>query len=165
MDRANSLFIPHICASLIKESAVMKNHNKINLTFAAICLFAAGAASGQEGQREAAMSAEQQAMMQAWEDAATPGEAHAWLMEDAGTWDVTQTMWMEPGAEPLVVHGTAVREPILGGRVLRETVSSTFMGESFTGIAHTGYDNVTDTFWGTWMDNLGTDIYRRRRMQ
>lgn len=105
------------------------------------------------------VSEEQQAMMEAWTNAMTPGDEHAWLGEMAGTWNVESTMWMEPGADPMVTEGTVEREMILGGRVLRETFSSTMMGQPFEGVAHMGYDNVTGTYWVTWIDNMSTALY------
>lgn len=127
---------------------------------AAACLLAAGGAWAQGEGDQPAMSAEEQAMMEAWQKAAIPGKQHAWLMESAGTWNVKQKMWMRPGAEPQVSEGTAERKAILGGRVLREVFSSTFMGQPYEGHAHSGYDNVTGEYWVTWMDNMSTALYR-----
>lgn len=125
-------------------------------------ILAAGAAWGGEGEKEhgeAHGSDHHQAMMEAWQKAATPGDQHAWLMDSAGTWKVQQTMWMQPGAEPTVSEGTAEREALLGGRVLRETYSSTFMDQPYQGVAHSGYDIVSGKFWVTWMDNMSTALY------
>lgn len=125
-------------------------------------LLAAGAAwGGEDGQDDADARApdRQEAMMEAWQKAAKPGDPHAWLMDSAGTWNVKQTLWMQPGAEPMVNEGTAERKAILGGRVLRETFSSTFMGQPYQGVAHSGYDNVSGKFWMTWMDNMSTALY------
>lgn len=136
----------------------MTHRNQLTSAFALTCLLATGAVWAQES-GGAAMTAEEQAMMEAWQKAAVPGEAHAWLMESAGTWNVEQKMWMRPGAEPQVTEGTAEREAILGGRVLREVFSSTFMGQPYEGRAHSGYDNVTGEYWVTWMDNMSTAVY------
>jgi len=101
------------------------------------------------------MSAEEQAMMQAWEKAMTPGDEHAWLADKAGDYKMEIKMWMGPG-EPMVSEGTAHSEMIMGGRILRETVEGTVMGQPFNGEGLTGYDNVTGRWWGTWVDNMGT---------
>lgn len=127
----------------------------------AACLAAVGGALAQDsaefGQKD--MTEEERAMMAAWQKAATPGVQHSWLEESAGSWHVNQKMWMRPGAEPQVSEGKAEREILLGGRVLREVFTSTFMGQPYEGRAHTGYDNVTGEFWVTWMDNLSTALY------
>ena len=49
-----------------------------------------------------APTAEQQAMMQAWQKAATPGPNHQLLTSLAGEWTFTTKMWMEPGTPPRV---------------------------------------------------------------
>ena len=46
----------------------------------------------------------------------------------------------------------------LGGRFLEERVQSSFMGQPFSGIGYTGYDNVKKKYVSTWMDNMGTMI-------
>lgn len=99
---------------------------------------------------------DQEAMMEAYEKAATPGQAHAKLADHAGTWNATVKMWMEPGGEPMVTEGSFEREMILGGRVLEERYEGTFMGETFTGHGQTGYDNVRGKFWATWADSMST---------
>lgn len=51
--------------------------------------------------------------------AATPGEQHKKLMEDAGTWKGKTTMWMFPGSEPVQSECTATCTPIMDGRFLK----------------------------------------------
>ncbi|HLF55641.1 MAG TPA: DUF1579 family protein [Thermoanaerobaculia bacterium] len=121
----------------------------------AVCLAAAGWAQGGEAP---AMSAEEAAAMAAFERAATPGEAHAWLASLAGEWEFHGNFWMAPGTEATHSMGTAVREAILGGRVVREVVISEMFGQAFEGIGHTGFDNVTGQFWSTWFDNMSTSL-------
>ena len=48
------------------------------------------------------MTAEQQAMMDAWMKLATPGEAHKKLNQLVGSFDATVKLWMAPGAPPEV---------------------------------------------------------------
>ena len=106
---------------------------------------------------EPAMSPEEQAMMAAWEMAMTPGEQHARLAEHfEGTWDTKTSLWMEPGAEPMVSTGTSTNTMILGGRQLKMEFSGTFMGTPFLGIGFTGYDNVRGVYTGSWTDNMAT---------
>lgn len=106
-----------------------------------------------------AMDAEQQAMMAAWQKAATPGPQHAQLAEHfAGTWNTKQTMWMDPSAPPMTEAGTSVDTAVLGGRQIRTEFSSQFMGQPFKGIGFTGYDNVRGKYTGLWIDDMSTGL-------
>lgn len=139
----------------------MGGHIGMTGAFSLIFLLSAGAVrgDGNESAGTGPSAADRQAMMEAWEKAVSPGGQHAWLMDTEGAWQVRMTAWLQPGAEPEVTNGTAERKAILGGRVLRETFDSTLMGRPFQGVAHTGYDNVTGTFWVTWMDNMSTGVF------
>jgi hypothetical protein len=105
-----------------------------------------------------ATNAEQQAMMEAWQRAMTPGPQHASLAKMAGEFKLTVKMYTDPGAAPDVSTGTASRKMILGGRYLEETVHGTVMGQPFEGHGITGYDNVTGQWWGTWIDSMSTGL-------
>jgi hypothetical protein len=106
-----------------------------------------------------AMDAEQQAMMAAWQKAATPGPQHAQLAEHfAGTWDTKQTMWMDPSAPPMTETGKSVDTAVLGGRQIRTEFSSRFMGQPFNGIGFMGYDNVRGKFTSSWVDDMSTGL-------
>ncbi len=99
------------------------------------------------------------AIMAAYEKAMTPSEAHTYLADLAGTWDMTVTMWMEPGADPIVSQATAKRKMVLGGRYLAEVVEGEgMMGMPFEGHGWTGYDNIGEEYKATWIDNMGTGI-------
>lgn len=120
-------------------------------------------ATGQEEHPEGAeamagqeMSPEMQAMMEAYTEAGTPGEPHAWLAESAGSWKTTNTMWMEPGAEPMTSEGKAERKMILDGRVMVEHFHGDMMGTPFEGMGLSGYNNVTGKYWTVWMDSMST---------
>ncbi|MCB9947810.1 MAG: DUF1579 family protein [Rhodospirillaceae bacterium] len=101
---------------------------------------------------------DQAAMMQAWIDSMTPGPEHAGLATRVGTWTVSSTMWPSPGADPMVSHGTAERVMINDGRALEETFTGEMEGQTFHGRATTGYDNVTEQYWSTWIDTMSTSI-------
>ena len=116
-----------------------------------------------EGQEE--MSAEEAAMMEAWQASMTPGPEHAHLAEMVGDYDMVVTMWEDPDGEPEIFTGTASRSMILDGRVLHEDVESEVMGQKFHGEARVGYDNVTDEYWSTWVDNMSTGLYWARGEQ
>jgi Protein of unknown function (DUF1579) len=105
-----------------------------------------------------APTAEQQAMMQAWQKAATPGPNHKLLASLTGQWAFTTKMWMEPGAPPESSTGTASYTPLMDGRYIQGEYKGTFGGMAFQGLGLTGYDNVAQHFTATWADNMGTSI-------
>ncbi len=100
----------------------------------------------------------QQAEMDAWVKAGTPGAAHAELAKTVGTYDLSIRHWQAPGTEASVEKGTATRAMVLDGRVLVEDMSSTMMGQPFRGHGMHGYDNVTGKHWSTWNDNMSTGL-------
>lgn len=128
----------------------------------AVCL--ATGLPGVHGQEAAPpMTPEQQAMMAAWEKAATPGAQHQQLADHfVGTWNTRQTMWMDPAAPPMVETGKSVNTAVLGGRHVRMDFSGPFMGKPFEGTGYTGYDNVTGKYVSTWQDNMSTGIQLMR---
>jgi len=123
-----------------------------------IALLPAAAFGQEEMPAPADMSPEQQAMMEAWMKAATPGEEHAGLAEHTGKWKATVKSWMDPSAEPQVTEGSFHRELILDGRVLEEHFEGSFEDQTFVGYGLTGYDNVTQRWWSTWNDNMSTGL-------
>lgn len=109
--------------------------------------------------KPAQLTPEQQAMMQAWEAAAKPGEQHKQLAAMVGKWTTKQTMWMDPSAPPLTETGTATNTLVLGGRHIRQDFRSKWMGQPFEGVGFNGYDNVTGKYYSTWMDSGSTGMY------
>jgi len=124
----------------------------------AVLVVAVTARAQEEAQPMPEMSAEEQAMMEAWQKAATPGPPHEMLAAMAGDWTFEGTFSMMPDQPPITSTGTVTRTMTLGGRVLVEKVTSSFMGQPFEGHGMTGYDNVTGTYWSTWMDNASTAL-------
>lgn len=125
----------------------------IGLLCAAGTVTAQDAATGGAAQ----MDAQAQAMMDAWQKAATPGPQHRQLAEHfAGTWTTKSTVWMDPSAPPMHETGRSVNTTVLGGRQLRMDFSGQFMGQPFEGIGYTGYDNVRGRYVGSWMDSMST---------
>ena len=104
------------------------------------------------------MTPEQQATMEAFARAGTPGEPHAALAKMAGTYDMTIRSWQAPDAPPTTETGTATRTMILGGRVLAEEAHSQMHGQPFTGHGMQGYDNVSGKSWSTWNDSMSTGL-------
>lgn len=106
----------------------------------------------------AAPSADQQAMMEAWMKAATPGDSHKKLEPFVGTFDVKVKSWMEPGAPAMESTGTSEQNWVLGGRYVEQRFKGTFMDQPFEGIGYTGYDNIKKQYTGSWMDNMSTCV-------
>lgn len=98
------------------------------------------------------------AMEEAWNEARTPGEPHKFLARLEGDWNFKNTMWMDPSAPPMESQGESKKTMILGGRYLQEESSGEMMGEMFHGQGVTGYDNTTEKFVSTWIDNMATGI-------
>lgn len=114
-------------------------------------------AAAQEG-TPPALTPEQQAEMDAYIAAGTPGAAHEAIAKSAGRYTLEVRSWPAPGAEPSVEAGTATRTMTLGGRVLVEQTESSMMGQPFTGHGMHGYDNVTGKHWSTWNDSMSTGL-------
>jgi hypothetical protein len=99
---------------------------------------------------------DEKAMMEAWMKAATPGDAHKKLSPIVGTFNVKVKSWMKPGEAPAESTGTSVHTWILGNRWVDQRFEGSFMGQPFSGIGYTGYDNIRKAYVGIWMDNMST---------
>ncbi|MDX2147887.1 MAG: DUF1579 domain-containing protein [Planctomycetota bacterium] len=122
----------------------------------------AGAALAQPGDaKDALPKQDQQAMMEAWVKAMTPGAQHEKFKEMEGDWECTMRVWMEgPQGKPTEEKGSANYKVILGGRYLQQTFSGSMMGMPFEGVGLTGFDNIRKQFVGTWADSMSTTIMR-----
>ena len=94
----------------------------------------------------------------AWMDYATPGEAHKMMMAENGSWTGEMTMWMSAGAEPMKQNISAEYKTVLGGRYQEGVHKGNFMGMPFEGKSTLAYDNATQEYTSTWIDNMGTGI-------
>jgi hypothetical protein len=103
---------------------------------------------------------DEKAMMEAMAKIAAPGEQHKKLDAFAGKWDTKITMWMAPGAPPATSVGKSTNTWVMGGRYLEQRYEGSWLGQPFTGLGYTGYDNVTKSWWGTWIDNASTGIMK-----
>jgi len=100
-----------------------------------------------------------QAMMEEYKKLATPGEPHKQLASLAGSWTTKTKEWMEPGKPPTEATGTAEMRMVLDGRFLQQEYSSTMMGQPYSGIGTTAYDNLRKKYVTTWIDSMGTGIF------
>jgi Protein of unknown function (DUF1579) len=131
---------------------------KLRVCVALLSVATAVALYAADAPKQAAPSAEEKAAMDAMMKAATPGEAHKKLDAMVGTWDSKVKMWMAPGAPPAESGGTSVNQWVLGGRYLEQRFTGNFMGMPYSGLGYTGYDNVKQQYFGTYMDNMGTGV-------
>lgn len=100
----------------------------------------------------------QDEMMQAYMQAAQPGEQHEYLAGKVGTWNCTIRSWMDPSGDPMVSEGTEETRLILDGRFIESEFSGSMMGMPYEGRGVMGYDNAKQKFVGTWYDTMGTGI-------
>ena len=104
------------------------------------------------------MSPEEMKMMEAYQKAGTPGDAHKALEPFVGTWNTVIRFYPAPGAPAQESAGTSENRWILGGRYLEQRFQGSAMGQPFEGVGYTGYDNVRKQYVGTWMDSMSTAI-------
>ncbi len=109
-------------------------------------------------QESPAMSPEQQAAMEAFAKAGTPGPQHARMATKAGNYRMEIRSWQDPAGEPSVDSGVALRRVVLGGRVILETTEAKMGGQPFQGLGLSGFDNVSGKYWSTWNDSMGTGL-------
>jgi hypothetical protein len=97
--------------------------------------------------------------MQAVVAAGTPGKMHEQLAKDAGQWHGKTTMWMSPGAQPMKGECKATVTPVMDGRFTKWEIEGEMPGMGpYHGLGFYGYDNVSQQFASTWIDNHGTGI-------
>ena len=100
-----------------------------------------------------------QAMMDTYKKLAIPGEPHKQLASLAGSWPTKTKEWMDPSKPPMESTGTCEEKVLLDGRFLQQECTGDMMGQSFTSIGVTGYDNFTKKYVTTWMSSMGTGIF------
>ena len=98
-------------------------------------------------------------MMKAWAAYATPGEPHARIAKLAGSWTTkSKSWWMGPAQPAEETTGTCEFRMVLGGRYLEQKFEGSMMGQPFSGIGLTGYDNVKKKYEAYWIDSSGTGM-------
>ena len=100
-----------------------------------------------------------QAMMEAYAKLATPGEPHKLFASLAGSWTTTTKTWMEPGKPPMKTTGSAEMKMLLGGRFLQQDFTGDMMGQPYSGMGISAYDNLRKRYVSTWIDTMGTGIF------
>ena len=100
-----------------------------------------------------------EADMEACMAAATPGPMHKHLTQSVGTWKGQCTMWMPGAPEPSKSECMTVITPMMDGRFIRIESNGEMPGMGpFNGFGIAGFDNVSQKFQQTWMDNCGTGM-------
>lgn len=97
-----------------------------------------------------------QAMMEMYQKLATPGEPHKQLASLAGSWTTKTKEWMEPGKPPTEADGSVEMRMLLDGRFLQQDFTGEMMGQPYTGVGITGYDNLRKKYVSIWLDTMGT---------
>ena len=100
-----------------------------------------------------------QAMMEAYKKLATPGEPHKLFASLAGSWTTKTKEWMEPDKLPMESTGLAEMKMLLEGRFLQQELTGNMMGQPYSGVGITAYDNLRKRYVSTWIDNMGTGIF------
>jgi hypothetical protein len=147
-------------ADLIGNQSTMKEATMRLIPIALTCLCLVLPASlvvAKEKKQEKQM--DPQAMMEVYQKLATPGEPHKQLASMEGSWTTKTKSWMEPNKPPMESNGSCEQKMLLDGRFLQQECTGEMMGQPFTGIGVTGYDNHTKKYVSTWMDSMGTGIY------
>jgi hypothetical protein len=97
--------------------------------------------------------------MQACMLAATPGKMHERLAKGVGVWEGKTKMWMMPGAEPTTSECTSTVTPLMDGRYTKCEIKGEMPGMGpFEGFGIYGFDNVSQKFVSSWVDNQGTGM-------
>jgi hypothetical protein len=100
-----------------------------------------------------------QAMMEAYQKLATPSEPHKQFANLVGSWTTTTKEWMEPGKPPTESTGSVEMKMLLDGRFLQQEFAGNMMGQPYSGIGISGYDNLRKRYVSTWIDSMGTGIF------
>ena len=131
----------------------------IPVTSIGLCLVLAASVTMAKDKKPA-KEMDPQAMMEVYQKLATPGEPHKLFATLAGSWTTTTKEWMEPGKPPTESTGTAEMKMLLDGRFLYQEFASQMMGQPYSGIGTTGYDNLRKRYVSMWIDTWGTGIFQ-----
>lgn len=100
-----------------------------------------------------------EADMQACMAAATPGKMHEALQKDVGEWQGKTKMWMTPDAQPQMSECVTKVTSMMDGKFIKVESEGEMPGMGpFHGFGVYGFDNVSQKFQGTWIDNCGTGM-------
>lgn len=109
-------------------------------------------------QAEAEPVLDSAAQMKAWQVYATPGNPHKLMADEVGTWNCDMTFWSEPNGKSEKAASIAVIRMILGGRYQEADYKGTMMGQPFEGKSTLAYNNASQEYTTTFIDNMGTGM-------
>lgn len=110
-------------------------------------------------EKQAYKAMDPQAMMELYQKMAVPGEPHKLFASLAGSWVTKTKEWMEPNKPPVESTGTAEMKMLLDGRFLQQEFTGNMMGQPYTGLGISAYDNVRKHYVSIWMDTMSTGIF------
>lgn len=96
--------------------------------------------------------------MKAWQAYMTPSETHQFLAKYDGEWSSDVTMWMMPNTDPVKSNGIMNSKMIFEGKYQESEYSGNYAGMPMKGKSYIAFDNATETFISTWIDNFGTGM-------
>ena len=127
-------------------------------TLMSLCIMLAASVAMAKG-KKTEKSMDPQAMMEVYTKLAAPGEQHKQLASLAGSWTTKTKEWMEPNKPPVESTGSAEMKILLDGRFLQQELTGQMMGQPFSGIEITAYDNLLKRYVTSWMSTMGTGIF------
>jgi len=130
----------------------------LQLTLMSLCIMLAASVAMAKG-KKAEKPMDPQAMMEVYTKLAAPGEQHKQLASLAGSWTTKTKEWMEPNKPPTESTGSAEMKILLDGRFLQQELTGQMMGQPFSGIEITAYDNLLKRYVTSWMSTMGTGIF------
>ncbi|MGJ0515098.1 MAG: DUF1579 domain-containing protein [Methylomicrobium sp.] len=130
----------------------------LQLTFTGLCIvLMASAVMAKDKKVE--KSTDPKAMMEVYTKLAAPGEQHKQLASLAGSWTTKTKEWMGPNKPSVESTGSAEMKMLLDGRFLQQEITGQMMGQPYSGIEITAYDNLLKRYVTTWMSTMGTGIF------
>ncbi len=128
------------------------------MTFICICL-AMFSSIGLADDQHHGKGMDMEAMMKAYQKLSVPGDPHTQLASLEGSWNTQTKEWMDPSKPPMSSTGSCDLKMVLGGRFLHQECRGTMMGQPFSGIGISGYDNISKKYVSSWMDTMATGIF------
>jgi hypothetical protein len=97
--------------------------------------------------------------LQACMVAGTPGKMHELLAQGTGEWTGKSRMWMGPDSQPVESACTSTVTALMDGRFFQVYMKGEMPGMGpYKGLGLYGFDNVSQKFGSTWIDNHGTGL-------
>jgi hypothetical protein len=97
----------------------------------------------------------------AYAEAGRPNRNHfVFGVDVVGYWTATTKIWSSPSSHPQTINGTASFLPTrgMGGRFITQTFESDTGEQDFFGQGTFGFNNATERYEFTWIDNTTTNI-------